>query len=782
MNKLLFCVLLFLHLAVISSAQGAEQDASAPASATSINVKNYGAKGDGIADDTKAIQAAANAGYDLVQKWPVRVRHWNSLAKGISDNPHPEIVFPSGTYKISSTIVFQRSTSLRGLGTAVIEQSSADHDSFYFHSSLRVTVENLHFNGGKTQLRFYTANLGTARITVQHCTFSQSKSYAVECRSYTKERLTGADWNRSKPWPPYTVTWQKGTPQLTANNAENLTQWYNSTAINIAHCCFENVMHAADLSGDTLTIRDCEVTTNRQMDGAAFNLAGKIHLYRIKGLARLDKNKHQYWIRTSSIFSVRDSLFDTDSLQGICLVRSYQRPASSAVIIENTRVKSAGSPEGAVTWIAKDTQPNIISINGITEISGQPVKAVIWEETPDEQSLEKIKEQPATARSDYIYKLQITGNSPNIDNNTPPAFKTLMLSATPRAAMESTFIPRLSWDFNTLEKGALASGQVIQATDYGVDQDPKTDDTAAIEKVFRAVAGQKNALVIFPAGAFTLSRTIELPPDVVVRGAGVAAFIMKDVQRDIFSTRNAETVAFKNCDFNGGRNALNLHSAVITKTRIAFDNCSFYDQAENGVYAVAGDGKVGEPNQTELWHQGGIFATMRAITTNASHSQLAIFWAMTAPRLDNDAFIRNLGGKMRIEAMLGNPVLWQGKRSKIPDSIQDWQFSKNTRWIDNWGQIYSLDNRFGGESGGICNIYNRSKNGTVYVGGGVTRFYNGVTRQSLLYLEETPRVAVLSSITGRPLQVEDGAWVVQQANGSDGKDLPQITVRSVPTP
>lgn len=779
---LLLITLLVLNLAVIGPALSTTPYVSPALSTASINVKDYGAKGDGIADDTKAIQTAVNAANEQSQKWQVRVRHWGSLANGILDNPHAEIVFPPGTYRISNPIVFRRSSSLRGIGTAIIEQTVPSNDSFYFHGMMRSSVENLHFNGGKTQLRFYTANLGTARIAVQRCTFSNSTGYAVQCRSYTKERLTGEDWNRSRPWAPYEVEWVEGTPQITASNADGLTHWYNSTAINIANCRFENVMQAADLSGDTLTIRDCEVTTNPQMEGAIFNLAGKVHLYRIKGMARLNANKHQYWIRTMSILSVRDCVFDTDSPQGIGLLRSYQRPVSSAVVIENTHVKSAGSREGAVVWIAKDTQPNILSINGVTEISGQPVKAVTWEVMPDAQSLEKIKEQPTTARSDYIYKLQIAGNSTSIDNGTPPVFSTLMLSPVPATAIEATFVPQLSWDYNTLEMQVLATSKVFQATEYGVDQDPKTDDTAAIKKLFAAAAKQDNALIIFPAGVFIISDTIELPPNAITRAAGVASFTMKDAQKDLFSVRNAKTLAFKNCDFSGGRNGLNIHSERSTKTHIAFDNCSFYDQSENGIRALAGAGEIGEPNQMELWHQGGIFATMRAITTNASHAQLAIFWGMNDPRLNDDAFIRNLGGKMRVEAMLGNPVLWQGKRSKIPASIQNWQFSKNTRWIDNWGQLYSLDNRFGGESGGVCNIYNRSTDGMVYVGGGVTRFYNGVTRKSLLYLEQTPRFAVLNGITGRPLQVESDAWAVQQADGSDGSNVPGIVVRSVPTP
>ena len=87
--------------------------------------------------------------------------------------------------------------------------------------------------------------------------------------------------------------------------------------------------------------------------------------------------------------------------------------------------------------------------------------------------------------------------------------------------------------------------------------------------------------------------------------------------------------------------------------------------------------------------------------------------------------------------------------------------------------------RFGGESGGMTNVYNRSKNGTVYVEGGITRFMNGVTRQTILYLEEQPRLAVLRDISGMD---RSGVFIVQNADGSDDRKNPSIVLRGTPVP
>jgi hypothetical protein len=762
-------------------ALAAPQTAALELTPTSLNVRDFGAKGDGMADDTQAIQRAVNAGISQYEKWGVRVRHWNHLANGITDSPHSEIVFPAGTYKISSPIVFRRYASLRGIGAAVIKQTDAGKDSFYFHGLLRATVENLQFEGGRIQLRFWTANNGTARIDVSRCTFSNSAIYAVECRSYTKGRLEGDDWNQSKPWSPYDLQWVDDVPQLTENNADHLKAWYNSTLVNITHCKFENAMHAADLSGDMVRVSDCEVLTNPQMEGAVFALGGKANLYRIKGLARLDATKHQYWIdrSTGGQFSLRECDFDTNAPQGICLVRAALLPTSTTVILENSRVKSAGSREGALLWIAKETEPNIVSINGMTETSGQPVKAVTWEQTPDAATLDKIKDQPKGAETDRIYKLQIAGNSSNIDETVPPIFKPLMLEAIPAAAIQETYIPELAWDYQELETQAQAAGKVLFASAFGVDQDPKTDDTASIQKAFEAAGKLQNPLVMFPAGAFTLSNTIQLPANVTIRAAGAATFLMGDGKKDIFSATAANAIAFKNCDFNGGRNGLDLKSDATQKARIAFDNCSFYDQEENGIRLLSGKGETGEANQTELRLDGGIFATLRAVKTNAARSQMSSFWAINDPRLDNGAFLQNLGGAMRVQDMLGNPTLWQGKRGKAPANIKDWQLSKNTCWIENWGRLYSLDNRFGGESGGMCNVVNHSTDGTIYIGGGQTRFYNGATRNAVLYLAKKPKLAILRDISSVPIRVEE-SWVVMNADGSDGRSTPGVIVRGVP--
>jgi hypothetical protein len=769
----------------LNAAQTTPQALQAPIVPTSINVKGHGAKGDGITDDTQAIQRAVNEAAEQSRKWQYRIQHWRHLIRGAVDNSRAEVVFPAGTYKISRPVVFGRFNSLRGIGKVVIQQTDPSQDSFYFHGVQQAFVEGLTFEGGKTQLRFWTNNLGIAQLSVQDNHFINSSSYAIECRSFTQQVLGLDD---TKPWAPYEVAWKDGQPTLIPNKPVRLRPWFNSTVTVIERNKFENTMHAVDLSGDTGLIRDCEVITNPEMEGAVFRVEDLSHLHRIKGMARPNPNKQQFWIESAennkpatfyAAITLRDSVLDSESANGIGIVRSDLLPYGTSIILENSRVKTADS----LVTIAKGTQPNIISINGITEISGRPVKAVTWEEVPDAVTLEAIKDQPRFARSADIYKIQMNGNSSNIDTATPDIFAPLLLPPVPSAALKETAIPALSWRYSDLEVEALKNGKVIFASQLGLDTDPTTDDTAAVRHAFEAAGKAGGALLVFPSGIFTLSETIALPANITVRAAGTAAFTQNGIEKDLFSGKDAANLAFKGFTFNGGRNAINIANTNSLKARIAFENCSFYDQFENGVKILTGKGQIGERNQTELSIQGGWHGNMHGLTTNAARIQLTGMTLVNDPHLDNDSYIKNLGGQMRLDAALTNPKLWQGKRSegKLPAGITSWQYSKNTCWIENWGKVYSLDTRWGGETGGMCNIVNRSASGTIYIGGGNARFHNGLTRKTLLLLETMPQCAVVQNVGGPAAKIED-AWTVMNADGSDGKNEPNVTVNAVPTP
>ena len=136
---------------------------------------------------------------------------------------------------------------------------------------------------------------------------------------------------------------------------------------------------------------------------------------------------------------------------------------------------------------------------------------------------------------------------------------------------------------------------------------------------------------------------------------------------------------------------------------------------------------------------------------------------------------------MRVEGALGVPSSWAGERSRPPENVKNWPYSRNIRWIDNWGQLHCLDTRFGGESGGICPIFNRSTEGTVYFEGGVTRYQNGLTKKTLLYMVQDPKIAILRNISSIPYHIK-GSGAARVIRPQSRAGYPNLIISGVMEP
>ena len=130
-----------------------------------INVKDFGAKGDGNTDDTAAIKAAFTA----LGERNMSSRPPKELG-GLGYSVFPEIIFPAGRYSISDTIDIT-GTVIRGMGYAAIIQSNPEKDIFYCSNAWRMTITGLTFIGGKNQLNLGNNNTDTGMVTVDDCRF-----------------------------------------------------------------------------------------------------------------------------------------------------------------------------------------------------------------------------------------------------------------------------------------------------------------------------------------------------------------------------------------------------------------------------------------------------------------------------------------------------------------------------------------------------------------------------------------------------------------------------------
>lgn len=128
-----------------------------------IDVKgHFGAAGDGVTDDTAAIQAAINAAGTVVY-------------------------FPPGTYKISSVLTIANSgTTLRGSGKGTTTIRRADNMNAYMVSLTGKTdcvIEHIKFdandgNQASVQPQVVT-DAQSHNLTVQYCSFTDTKGFCV---------------------------------------------------------------------------------------------------------------------------------------------------------------------------------------------------------------------------------------------------------------------------------------------------------------------------------------------------------------------------------------------------------------------------------------------------------------------------------------------------------------------------------------------------------------------------------------------------------------------------
>ena len=152
-----------------------------PLSGMRLDVRDFGAKGDGVADDFAAIQQALNKAEEY--RNADKMIYANNLGKisgwGVWDGGNPEVFLPKGTYRISRPLVGRKNVTLCGEDGSVIEGADSQMLLLYLHSAFRCTVRNLTFRKGGSHICFWTANQNTATMLFDNCHFEQSSDAAV---------------------------------------------------------------------------------------------------------------------------------------------------------------------------------------------------------------------------------------------------------------------------------------------------------------------------------------------------------------------------------------------------------------------------------------------------------------------------------------------------------------------------------------------------------------------------------------------------------------------------
>ncbi len=124
----------------------------------SVNPYDFGAKGDGVADDSDALRKAAEA-----------------LQEG------DELVVPSGRYRLTEPISLPDEVTIRGEGWPTFVAASPDQSAFVAKRALSVRVTGCAFTGGASALMVTTAPDRESIVQLADCSFADTTGPAVSC-------------------------------------------------------------------------------------------------------------------------------------------------------------------------------------------------------------------------------------------------------------------------------------------------------------------------------------------------------------------------------------------------------------------------------------------------------------------------------------------------------------------------------------------------------------------------------------------------------------------------
>lgn len=683
--------------------------------ARSVNVRDFGAVGDGVSDDTLAIQRAADS---LRSKdWDVLGRDCIDVGKRarsgwVYDGASGEVFFPKGIYKVTGPIMFQYRLNVRGERGAVIRNVSPKEDTFYFHLGYRVLVEGLSFEGGFIQLRQWTNNMSDSLLFISDCTFSGAYGTAVVSDSFRIADGKKADYDRQKSCPPYEITRDKDKRvRLKRVDKSILTGWPNSTQVIVENCHFKNNMCAFDIVCDGGIVRDCLVEAGPEVSVAAC-VGNTMHLNRVRfstvGNPSLEKQCILQARRVSALlisdceFRSRGDMVAIESTAKAC-----SGEVAKYITLKNLMFDTGKAP---VMRFGAGTFPNMIVIDGINSARclKVPQKFFSFERVPDvdeivcwtkENSKKSVWGHPVIAVN-KCFGVEVSNfNEMEFDTALPNALEQFRRKSV--ADKRRKIAMRLSPLPDYREKEAeIFSDDRIGCDLYGKDN---SDDSKLLQGLLdKAALRPAGATVVLPPKWIHIGKSINVSGRVRVVSRG-RAFITANDGIAAFRIAEGSSVTFENIAVHLGENAI---VCAGSQGELRIRNCGFFAQKSESILAVAESESAWRIEMT-----GGSCLTPLLYRGNASPFLIDGFWhsvgaesPIGGPHRKSFASIVNLsGGYMLASDVLGVPGYFYERETY--HAKKDKSLIGDYRWIDNYGDMVLLQYRMGAEHGGLTPIY-----------------------------------------------------------------------------
>lgn len=296
-----------------------------------LNVRDFGAKGDGVTDDTAAIAAAFEAAKKTTISWqPIPGQSYVAS--------YPVVYFPNGRYRLSKPLT--PTCNMQGEGNPILEQPDPNTDIISNDYTWRWHISGFTFLGGRHQLNVGNPNIDTGRIAISNCVFQNASGVAI-----------------------------------------NIGEKTASTQLVITDCIFITCRQVLVNHCDMARMADTWITTSPAMkEQAVFENHGWLLLEHICGVPAVVMDNDQRWIDNYGGVTCRNVRFGGEDGGFTAVVNKvrydYTYPViPSYVVLEDCNVYCINNPKRrAAIWL--DEVPNQVIIRGCTGFPDLPAVKV----------------------------------------------------------------------------------------------------------------------------------------------------------------------------------------------------------------------------------------------------------------------------------------------------------------------------------------------------------------------------------------------------------------------
>lgn len=677
----------FVLLLAIGAAAGLwSADSPKPEQRSEVNVRDFGAVGDGVHDDTEAVRAAATwmAKNRLEKKKCIR-RYKNMF----SEAPTRPIFFPRGTYRITSPIVITDDTILLGEEGATILNAAPDKETFYIRKAHYLRVSHLTFDGGLTQLRLWTFNREASYLHVADCTFRNATGTSVVCVS------------RRVP--------KTGRPTEMAYGERRGTPTNNSTLMIVERSRFIANATALRLFSDGVTVRDCSFTApvdarTTQLDMGSQGMQGvKIYL-RDLDIAYPGKPTAE----AAVVFEGGRGVFENVHITAggdLTAIRSWTRMGEYKPSQLDIRGMTLGTGAAPVFSFKDGEIPSRVGVQGLVSTASVRKPLFAFDREPTEEMLYDI-----FADTNRLSRIPLEKgvsfvlgeiDARRFDATLPDTLRKFVHPPAPSAWRRRPLAPASGATFTqNMPRGPVFTGAPLPVL---------------LEQARRAGGG----VILLESDRWHLvEKPLAVPDRTRITCRGRAGIEAASGDYPLFVVDDGADCVFENLMLIDGRHAIQANGS---SGRARLLDCSLFGQKEA---SIAASGVL--PGALRIDVSGGPAGTPFLYRGNAAFTIDGYWYEELAEREADEyrpayaAIVNEKGGRMFIRDFLGVPCYFQHSPKAEAYTFGCHPERRGEfRWVDNHGLYAAVNFRHGGEWGGLTPVFHFGDATTFIEGGNV---------------------------------------------------------------